>query len=198
MKDKALIIFIKNSPDAKTRIAETNGKEVALRIYQELKDSIKTLCSNLENIDLHLFYSNAFEQSDEWSEYVHFKHLQKAGDLGYKMENAFHDLLENYRKVIIIGSDCPTIQKKDIHDSFEALLSTDLAIGPALDEGYYLLGLKKMHSELFSNIEWSTKSVFNQTIDKAYKLGLSVYKHELFYDIDYYEDYLKWRSNKKP
>jgi uncharacterized protein len=198
MKDKGLIIFIKNSPEAKTRIAETNGKEVAKNIYQQLKDELKVLCSNLEDIDIHLFYSDAFEENDEWSKFVHFKHLQKNGDLGYKMKNAFHVLLEYYNKVIIIGSDCPTIQKKDMDASFKALIHTDLVLGPALDGGYYLLGFKKMYSDLFSNIEWSTNSVLNQTIDKAYQLGLSIYKHELFNDIDYYEDYLKWISNKKP
>jgi len=68
---------------------------------------------------------------------------QGSGDLGLRMSRAFRDHLhERHDAAVIIGSDCPGLTPSIIRQAFNALLDTDLVIGPAADGGYYLIGLK--------------------------------------------------------
>jgi len=56
--------------------------------------------------------------------------------------------------------------------------------GPALDGGYYLLGLKAQHHRLFENIAWSTEHVARQTLERAAELDLPVHILPTWYDVD--------------
>ncbi len=58
---------------------------------------------------------------------------------------------------------------------FVYLNNYDIVTGPAKDGGYYLLGMKKLHVQLFQNISWSTKEVLNQTIAICESLKLSLH-----------------------
>ena len=51
----------------------------------------------------------------------------------------------------------------------------DVVIGPANDGGYYLLGMKKLHPQIFEDIEWSTEKVLKQTLKTCNDYHLSVY-----------------------
>jgi glycosyltransferase A (GT-A) superfamily protein (DUF2064 family) len=67
------------------------------------------------------------------------------------------------------------------------LLSTSadrVVLGPSDDGGYYLIGLKKPHRQLFEEIDWSTERVLNQTIDRATEIGLEVKLLPTGYDVD--------------
>ncbi len=197
MKDKGLIIFIKNSDNVKTRIAATKGKDAAINIYNELLVKVKELCKTLNDVDLQLYYSDEYEEIDDWSLYLNNKHRQIDGDLGKRMSAAFEDVLKYHKKAIIIGSDCPYIVKEDIDIAFASLDVADVAIGPANDGGYYMLGLKKIQANLFNEIEWSTNFVASKTIEKVFENGLSLYKHHFYSDIDTYDDYIQWKNNNK-
>jgi uncharacterized protein len=56
--------------------------------------------------------------------------------------------------------------------------------GPALDGGYYLLGLKAKHHRLFEDIAWSTERVAQQTLERAAELDLPVHMLPTWYDVD--------------
>lgn len=59
------------------------------------------------------------------------------------MENAVGEVLKKgYEKVVLIGSDIPEIQIKDILMAFDILEYKDLCFGPTFDGGYYLVGMK--------------------------------------------------------
>ncbi|CAG2166998.1 unnamed protein product [Oppiella nova] len=77
---------------------------------------------------------------------------QQGNDLGERMMNAFKDAFEK---------DCSEITSEIIIQAFEQLNQHDIAIGPAADGGYYLLGMKWLHQSLFQNIAWSTNRVLN-------------------------------------
>jgi hypothetical protein len=68
-------------------------------------------------------------------------------------------------------------------------------IGPALDGGYYLLGMNSLIPELFSNISWSSDQVLQQSISKLKLLNRSVTLLESLSDIDRIEDLekLNWQ-----
>jgi glycosyltransferase A (GT-A) superfamily protein (DUF2064 family) len=59
-----------------------------------------------------------------------------------------------------------------------------IVIGPSDDGGYYLIGMRRPHSRLFQDIEWSTKRVLEQTIDRAHEIGFEPVMLPTFYDID--------------
>ena len=100
-------------------------------------------------------------------------------------------------KVIIIGSDCPYITPALIDNAFSVLDDHDIVIGPTLDGGYYLLGMKKLHQELFYNVNWSSETVFTSTLEKIKNSGLSYGQTELLNDIDTYEDWMEFQISDR-
>lgn len=114
------------------------------------------------------------------------------------MLNAFDSSFSyESRKVIIIGTDAPDISSEILQSSIDALDTSDIVIGPALDGGYYLLGMKQLHGHLFKDIEWSTGSVLQKTIEKAQAHHLTVQLLPSLTDIDTIEDLTGWRNCSK-
>jgi hypothetical protein len=196
-KEQALILFIKNNGNEKSRIAEIVGHEKASHIYSELLAECYTLCKSLDFCELIIYYSNTIEQKDKWSEIANDKKIQKDGNLGFKMQEAINETLHDYKKVILIGSDCPYMTKEDLTEGFLSLDKADVCLGPCIDGGYYLIGMKEKRNYLFQNIEWSSNSVFYDTIDKIYEHELSVATLNKYSDIDYIEDYNNWKEIKR-
>jgi len=71
-----------------------------------------------------------------------------------------------------------------VEQAFRALERVDLAIGPARDGGFYLLGLRSPAPGLFRHIEWSTDVVFRQAMLNAARLGLSTQVLPELRDVD--------------
>jgi rSAM/selenodomain-associated transferase 1 len=90
--------------------------------------------------------------------------------------------------VVIIGTDCPDLKAQLMVKAFYALEQNDLVLGPALDGGYYLIGLRRLIPELFTGISWSTAEVLEQTIRIAQRLDLAIAFLPLLNDIDRPED----------
>jgi hypothetical protein len=67
-------------------------------------------------------------------------------------------------------------------------------LGPALDGGYYLIGLRRLIPELFKNINWGTSEVLHQTIDVAQSLALSFACLAPLADVDRPEDLEVWHN----
>jgi uncharacterized protein len=197
MNKNALIVFVKNGNNVKTRIAKETDTATALAVYNALVHYCHNLCFGLIEIDTLVFYTPEINDQDNWNDIASKKHLQVEGDLGARMKAAIDLTLESYNKAVIIGSDCPYITKDHIYMAFEALNKADVVIGPALDGGYYLLGVNNTIPAIFEAIEWSTETVFDHTIDKLFSLRKSVQLLERLNDVDHYSDYLHWKSNSE-
>ena len=194
---RAIIVFIKN-PDigtVKTRIAKTTDTKIALKIYNHLLD-ITRLTAREVKAERYLFYSNYINPTDEWSEQEFNKHLQVKGDLGKKMKSAFELVLAKNKKAILIGSDCPYIDKALIEEAFDKLEDIDCVIGPAKDGGYYLIGLKSMNTAIFKGIRWSTDKVLMETKEKMQQEDMSYHELPILSDIDHWEDWEKFITSK--
>ncbi|MEO6488536.1 MAG: TIGR04282 family arsenosugar biosynthesis glycosyltransferase [Ferruginibacter sp.] len=190
MKKQALIIFAKNPEPGKvkTRLAATIGNEAALIIYNKLLHHTVSVTKYLA-VDKFVFYSDHLDQDDIWNKKHYYKEIQQGNNLGQKMENALASTFQKgYDEIVIIGTDCPGVNAGIIMNSFSFLQSHDVAIGPAEDGGYYLLGMKEMHRNLFEGIQWSTKTVFSTTISKCVALQLSYSVLPLLKDIDEEKD----------
>ncbi len=59
-----------------------------------------------------------------------------------------------------------------------------VVLGPSDDGGYYLIGMKQDHRQLFERIEWSTERVLEQTKQRARELNLEVSLLPTGYDVD--------------
>ncbi|CDF80699.1 putative glycosyltransferase (GT2) [Formosa agariphila KMM 3901] len=185
---KALIIFARNPElgKCKTRLAKTIGDENALDIYRTLLQHTADIATGVK-ADSFVFYSEHIHKNDTWDDNTFRKKLQQGDDLGERMSHAFSDLFQNnYQKIIIIGSDILDLTTASINDAYNQLEHHDVVIGPAKDGGYYLLGMKTLHSSLFENKSWGTATVLKDSLKNLE--NKSVHLLEELNDIDTFED----------
>jgi len=175
----------------KTRLASTLGDEQALKIYLSLLSHTRQIAEDVK-VDRMLFYSSNINAEDDWSADKFQKHLQAKGDLGERMKEAFQLAFQEHSSVVIIGSDCASLNVEIIEEAFMALRSAPFVIGPAMDGGYYLIGMNDFEPSIFENIDWSTDQVFDQTINTIKKLNKSCYLLPELSDIDYEEDWKEY------
>ena len=165
MRENHLIIFVKNpvAGKVKTRLAEFIGNAKALEVYLHLLE-ITRKAANGAKCTRHVFYSEEIE-SDNWDDDRFNKHVQTGESLGERMMNAFEQVFAlGANHAVIIGSDCPGLTSELIENAFSILDKKDVCIGPAKDGGYYLLGMKTLVRAFFENKDWSTDSVFEDTV----------------------------------
>ncbi|KAB1158909.1 glycosyltransferase [Tenacibaculum aiptasiae] len=188
MSKNLLLIFTRNPElgKVKTRLAKTIGDESALNIYIFLLNHTKEVTQDL-NCDKAVYYSVKVRNNDIWDTSNYQKHQQNGDDLGIRMKNAFQEAFnKNYEKVLIIGSDLYNLKPNHINEAFEKLNSNDVVIGPAEDGGYYLLGMKELHSEVFKNKAWGTSTVRQDTLNDLQ--NVSVHLLETLNDVDVFDD----------
>lgn len=172
----------------KTRLATDVGDENALMVYQELlkhtADVTKTVIAQRK-----CYYSDYIENSDYFDDSHFEKMIQKGDDLGERMYNAAKNSFGEWaNKVIIVGSDCYELNAGIIEEAFRSLDNHDLVLGPTQDGGYYLIGMKELHSEYFINREWSHENVLLDTLIEANRLGKSHYILPTLNDVDTVND----------
>lgn len=168
MPENLLIIFAKNPVlgRCKTRLAKGIGPENALAVYRILLQHTAQTTSSLK-VDKEVFYTDFIDHEDSWDSTIFKKGLQRPGDLGQKMQAAFEaGFKKGYQKIVLIGTDLISLEASDIEKAFKALDSNTVIFGPALDGGYYLIGLSQMKPELFKNIPWSTAEVLTKSLEK--------------------------------
>ncbi len=113
--------------------------------------------------------------------------LQRGADLGERLLGATEDLLAaGFAAVCLINSDSPTLPTALLERTAEALRfpGERIVLGPAIDGGYYLIGLKHPHRPLFDGVPWSTSQVLAQTLARAAALRLPVAVLPTWYDVD--------------
>ena len=89
---------------------------------------------------------------------------QGQGDLGERLTRVIQTLPPG--PVVILGSDTPTVTRRDVADAFAALGSSRAVFGPARDGGYWLIGLRRAPGDQlpFSNVRWSTRDALADTL----------------------------------
>lgn len=188
MTNNALIVFTRNPElgKCKTRLAKTLGDQSALDIYKYLLKHTANVAKKAD-ASRYVFYSENINHNDIWN-VAHFrKKLQTGHDLGERMHNAFNELLNSgHKKVVIIGSDLLDLNEDIIEQALKKLDTNDVVIGPAEDGGYYLLGMKTLHSKVFQNKAWGTETVRQDTLKDLQ--NSHVYLLKELNDIDTFED----------
>ena len=188
MQKNLLLIFTRNPElgKVKTRLAKSIGDRNALEVYKLLLNKTKEATLKL-NCDKAVYYSVKIRENDIWDAAAYQKQQQYGNNLGVKMQNAFKEAFKKgYEKVIIIGSDLYDLTSEIIENAFKKLDTNDVVLGPAKDGGYYLLGMKKLHLNIFENKDWGTETVRASTLKDLEKD--TVHLLEELNDVDVVED----------
>jgi hypothetical protein len=112
---------------------------------------------------------------------------QGEGALGERLARAADRVLAEV-PVLLIGTDCPGLDRGRLRAAAGALEDHDAILHPAHDGGYALLGLRRFDPSLFEGIDWSTAAVAEQTMRRIAALGWSVRVGETLRDVDEPED----------
>lgn len=101
---------------------------------------------------------------------------QPAGGRGARLQQAFtRHFRDGARRVVVVTTDCPGIERRTVTQAFAALGDRDVVIGPTTGGGCYLVGLRDPQPDLFHPIPWETAAALAQTRARATALGLSVH-----------------------
>ncbi len=122
---------------------------------------------------------------------------QGPGDLGDRLARVFEQLTGGGGPVLAVGSDCPGLTVGRIQAAAAALGRADVVLGPALDGGYYLIGLRRPRPELFTGVAWSTPTVLEDTRRAATDAGLRVELLEPARDLDTPADLYEWYAGAR-
>jgi len=87
-------------------------------------------------------------------------------------------------RVVLIGTDIPTLPGTVIRDAFRLLRRADVVLGPACDGGYYLVGVSRRVPPIFDEIPWGRSTVLESTLGHVNRLGLRCRLLPFWYDVD--------------
>lgn len=187
IKNNLLVIFAREPVPGrvKTRLAKDVGAEAAAALYDLM---LRHVVNSVMSPQYDLIICKTPESGRACFEGLAPGALitdQSPGDIGEKMSGVFREeFARGYRKICIIGTDCPGVSSSGIQRAFDLLGKRELVLGLSFDGGYYLVGLSAFHPELFEGISWSTGSVFSETVGKARFLGIGYALLSVRGDID--------------
>ena len=85
----------------------------------------------------------------------------------------------------IVSSDVPGLPAGALGDAFDLVEGgADLALGPALDGGYWAIAMPRFHPAPFEGIPWSTPACAGVTLARALEAGLRAATVAEWIDID--------------
>lgn len=192
--DLGIIVFAKApvSGKVKTRLIPELGSAKATAIHKALvnhtlncvtRDALASVYLWCAPDTRHEFFK---ECESNWP--IELRR-QSGADLGQRMCGALTQMLSEKKYAIIVGTDCPVITSGLIMETLEQLESgSDCVMVPAQDGGYVLMGLQKCDPLLFSDVNWGTSSVLQQTLERLTSLGWKFSQLQYQWDVDRPED----------
>ncbi|MDH5473283.1 MAG: TIGR04282 family arsenosugar biosynthesis glycosyltransferase [Gammaproteobacteria bacterium] len=192
--DGKIIVFARTPimGKVKTRLIPALGAEGARNLHCQMIEHTLGMLSSTKMAPLELHCSPDINHEyliSLSSRYqLELKH-QYGSNLGNRMSHALDQALNDNRYVILIGTDCPALTSSYIRQALEILQSgTDIVIGPAKDGGYVLIGTSRKQADIFTDIDWGTNRVLQQTRNRIINTGLSYKELETLWDVDIPED----------
>lgn len=182
---RTLVVMLKEprAGRVKTRLGRDIGMVAAAWWFRH---QVRALLRRLEDPRWHLVLAVAPDRAGMTSR-VWPAHLarvpQGRGDLGDRMARALRHAPPG--PVCVIGGDIPGITVPRIAEAFAALGAHDAVFGPALDGGYWLVGLRRVRAvppELFTGVRWSTEHALSDTV--ATLRGHSIARVATLRDVD--------------
>jgi rSAM/selenodomain-associated transferase 1 len=190
MQTVKLIIFTRYPEPGKamTRLIDALGPGGAADLHRRLTERTMAQARKVAtpgvSLEVHFTGSQEQRMRDWLGEDLSYR-LQPPGDLGERMAASLAAALtDGADAALLVGTDCPGLSATVLEHACAELVAHDLVIGPAVDGGYYLIGLRRPMGELFGGIPWGTNAVLTQTLCLASDLGLEVALVETLRDVD--------------
>lgn len=189
---QARLILFTRYPEpgrTKTRLIPALGAQGAAALQRRMSEAIVgrmlQFAAN-HPVRLEIRYADGSQQDmEDWLSCDIPCLTQGEGDLGERLHRAFtQGFAQGDQAVVIIGADCPTLTPALFAQAFAALAQKEMVLGPALDGGYYLVGLTQPVPSLFSDIPWGSGEVLAATLRQAKTLNLSPLFLEPLADVD--------------
>ena len=195
--DRALVVFAR-APElgrVKTRLAAEVGAAAALAAYETLGARVVRAVRGVPACELVVAFTPRDRRArlQAWLGDGLAYEPQDDGDLGARMAAAIaRRRAAGAAKVVVIGTDCPDVTAATVEEAFTRLDAADVVLGPALDGGYYLVGVRRPTPELFAGVPWSAPDTLAVTLERAQGAGLTVALLAPLRDIDTAADWAAW------
>lgn len=179
----------------KTRLARSIGAERALEVHRALvtQTAGALIDAGLGPVELWLDQAGYDPLIDQLKQRgLEGPRIQQGADLGERMFFALRHGLGTADAVVLVGSDCPDLDRAYLYGAFEALESKEVVLGPADDGGYVLIGVRRLELALFSGVAWGGDKVLDRTLANAQGLGLTAELLAPRYDVDKLVDLQRW------
>jgi rSAM/selenodomain-associated transferase 1 len=178
-----LIILFAKSPlpgRVKTRLIPTLSPELAADLHSAF---VRDMINRFHDLRGTHFELHTDIESDAWQDLIVARKVQITGDLGLKMVHALEvGLASDHDRVVIVGSDAPTVPVKDVMSLLES--TADVALGPASDGGFYAIAASKTHRSMFDGVTWSRADTMARSVHAIERSGLTVELGAEWFDVD--------------
>ncbi|MFZ2947877.1 MAG: TIGR04282 family arsenosugar biosynthesis glycosyltransferase [Desulfuromonadaceae bacterium] len=191
---RGLIVFAREPlPGAvKSRLAASIGDQAAADLYETMLEDVLKGVRQLDDVAHVVYWACEEESLPRLSEkYRCPSRRQIPGDLGQRMRGAFGEMFADGSDVCcIIGSDAPDLPLPYIREACRLLETerADVVLGPSRDGGYYLIGMRQVWPQFFTDIPWGSASVLELSLEAARNAGLTAALLPEWQDIDTVED----------
>ena len=183
----------------KTRLARALGDELALHAHVTLTLTVLEQL-RLSGYPLALAWDRPIDEPpaaagpilNALAGYGIAQVIQQGADLGERMTRALADGLTDADRVIIVGSDCPSVDANYVNEAVEALDQADVVFGPSEDGGYVLIGARRTHPGMLGNVPWGSDKALEQSRVAATNAGLRVVTLSPRWDVDEPEDWQRF------
>ena len=197
--DAVVLVFAK-APipgEVNTRLIPDIGVEAATSLQSEL---ILSRLKNLQEKNLcatqlwcspdpeHDFFQSCKQQ------YTVDLFEQCGEDLGVRMSQAINQSLQSFKRVVLIGTDAPSLTSVHIERAINKLDQNDVVIAPAEDGGYVMIGMSQHSDAVFQSVPWGTDEVLACTRENIADNNLLCGELETCWDIDRVEDYQRYKK----
>jgi len=201
MKRSKLIIFTRYPEPGctKTRLIGTLGAQGAADLQRQMTEwtvRAANAARAKSKTDIEICFTGGDEQKmRKWLGASLAYRPQVGRDLGERMANAFQSgFAEGYRRIVLIGTDCPELTADILDKAFGVLEQHDVVIGPTHDGGYYLIGMTDAFPQVFTHMPWGTDAVLEKTLDVLRSIGVTWGLTDKLRDVDVPEDLVVWES----
>lgn len=189
----AIISIFARSPEpgkSKPRLIPKLGAERAAELAEAFLEDTVAMVRTLEWAECIIAAATRFERpyfkpQEVW--------LQSEGDLGERLEKILRLALKRREIVLAIGDDTPNLPAALMENARQALTTADAVLGPSLDGGFYLIGLKDCPVGLLAEIQWSHSTTLATTMAKLDQFGMKTVLINPWYAVDGPDDLERFR-----
>lgn len=202
MKMKRAVIVFTRVPvpgRTKTRMMPYFSPVECARLHENF---LKDIAQECEKVNADIFVCYTPQRGKAYLKTI-FKGVadyipQMGAGLGERMYQAIGYVLgKGYDSCVLIGTDIPELKASDLEYALRLLDVNDVVFGPTVDEGYYLVGMKRPIREAFEKKTYGTGNVLEQTVVPLKEMGLTVGYVRRLQDMDDREDITCYRSRMR-